>query len=215
VEPTPDDLVAATDLCAEALTGLTSSDWSTPAADTDWTCRETLEHLCSLAYAHQLATRAQRFHPVAIGVRPNAPIDDLVWTMRVLMLVLAEVARAAPPDTRAFHPAGMADPSAWVAMGMDEVLVHTRDITTALAVDFAPPPDLARAILDRLFPWWPRNVEPWPALLWANGRISLPGHPSPGANWSWHCAPLAEWDGTIPQWDPIANRRRDSIPNPS
>jgi pilus assembly protein CpaC len=50
-----------------------------------------------------------------------------------------------------------------------------------------------------------------PTVL-ANGRISLPGHPSPGANWSWHCAPLDEWDGTIPQWDPVANRQRASAP---
>jgi hypothetical protein len=209
VEPTPDDLVATTDLCAETLGRLMTCDWATPAADTAWTCRETLEHLCSLAYAHQLATRATRFDPIAIGVRPEASIEDLIRTMRVLMLVLAEVARAAPPDARAFHPAGMADPSGWVAMGIDELLIHTRDISVALDAAFAPPVDLARTILDRLFPWWPRNAEPWMALLWANGRVSLPEHPSDGANWLWHCAPLDEWDGTIPQWDPLANRKRD------
>jgi hypothetical protein len=208
VEPKPDDLVAVTDLCAEAMTALAVRDWTTPAADTDWTCRETLEHLCSLAFAHQLTTRASSFRPIAIVVRPDAPIEDLIWTMRVLMYVLADVARAAPSDARAFHPAGSADPSGWIAMGMDELLVHTGDIAAAFGTAFAPPDDVACAVLDRLFPWWPRESEPWRALRWANGREGLSGHTSPGASWLWHCSPLDEWDGTIPQWDPVANRPR-------
>jgi hypothetical protein len=208
VEPTPDDLVAATDRCVEALTGLTALDWTKQAAGTDWTCRETLEHVCSLAFVHQLATRAPDFHPIAIEVRPATAINELVWTVHVLMRVLAEVARAAPPDARAFHPAGMADASGWVAMGMDELLIHTGDITDSLGVPFAAPAGLARVVLDRLFPWWPRETEPWLALRWANGRGALPDHPNPGASWLWHCAPLDEWDGTIPEWDQVANRPR-------
>lgn len=208
-----DALVATTDLCSETLVGLASSDWSAPAAGTDWTCRETLVHLCSLGFSHQLTMRATRFRPIAIGVRPGALIDELVWTMSVLMMVLADVARAAPPETRAFHPAGMADPSGWVAMGIDELLVHTHDIGAGLGTDFASAAEVARAVLDRLFPWWPRSAEPWPALQWANGRIALPGHPSPGANWLWHCAPLEEWDGTIPWWDPVASRPGAPVPS--
>jgi Mycothiol maleylpyruvate isomerase N-terminal domain len=61
---------------------------------------------------------------------------------------------------------------------------------------------LARAIVERLFPWAPVGGDPWPALLWANGRIELPGHPRQ-ARWRWHCAPLEEWDGVNP-----ADRRR-------
>ncbi len=212
VDLSPGDLVAATEQCSAALGRLVSADWSARAADTDWTCRQTLEHLCSLAFAHQLATRARAFRPVVVGVVPDAPIDDLVWTMQVLMLVLADVARAAPADARAFHPAGMADAGGWVAMGIDELLVHTHDITAGLGAGFEAPRGLARAVLDRLFPWWPSDADPWTALLWANGRSSLPGLPNPGATWLWHCAPLDEWDGTIPRWDPVAGRPNSAVP---
>jgi hypothetical protein len=214
VRPRPDDLVDVTELCSAALGRVASADWSKSAADTDWTCRQTLEHLCSLAFAHQLATRARTFRPVAVAVVPEAPIDDLIWTNRVLMLVLAEVVRSAPGDARAFHPAGTADATGWAAMAIDELVIHTHDIVAGLGDRFRPPSDLARTVLDRLFPWWPQEADPWEALLWANGRSSLPGRPNPGASWLWHCAPLDEWDGTIPQWDrgangPRASRSRD------
>jgi hypothetical protein len=212
VGPIPDDLVAASELCSAVLGQLAARDWSVPAAATDWTCRTTLEHLCSLAYAHQLASRAREFRSVAVRVVSNAPIEDLIWTMHVQMLVLADVARAAPDDARAFHPAGMADASGWVAMGIDELLIHTNDIAAGLDTRFEGPSLLARAVLDRLFPWWPVDADPWAALCWANGRLSLPSHPNPGASWLWHCAPLDEWDGTIPQWDPVANRPGASVP---
>ena len=51
-------------------------------------------------------------------------------------------------------------------------------------------------------PWAPGGVAPWPALLWANGRVDLAGgRPRPGSDWVWHCAPVDEWDGTIPRWN--------------
>jgi len=189
-----------------ALARLTTEDWSVPAANVDWTCRETLEHICSLGYGPQLAARAQSFRPLALTVASGAPLDDLLWTMRVMSLILAEVARATPPEARAYHPAGMADASGFVAMGMDELLVHTHDIATGLGAAFDPDDALVRVVLDRLFPWWPRSDEPWPALLWANGRGSLGGAPAVGAAWLWHCAPLDEWDGTVPCWDPVEGR---------
>jgi hypothetical protein len=42
-----------------------------------------------------------------------------------------------------------------------------------------------------------RDWTTLPALLWANGRVALPGHPRQ-ARWRWHCAPLEEWDGVNP-----------------
>jgi hypothetical protein len=121
-------------------------------------------------------------------------------------LVLGEVARSAPSGARAHHTAGMSDPEGWAAMGVDEALLHTADIAEGFGDVFKPSDDLIQAVLDRLFPWWPREEPPWLALLWANGRCSLPGRPSPGGTWLWHCAPLDEWDGNVPVWDAEARR---------
>lgn len=62
------------------------------------------------------------------------------------------------------------------------------------------PENLAVRVLRRLFTWTPTDSSPWSTLLWANGRIDLPGQSRrPGPDWAWHCAPLDEWDGTIPR----------------
>lgn len=205
--PTPDDLVATADLCSRQLIAVSDRDWTASVDGVGWSCRQTLEHLASLAYGPVLATRMRSFRPLALIVRDDASIDELVWTTRTLAVVLAEVARAAPADARAFHPAGMADASGFVAMGMDELLVHTHDIVTTLGGELRPPDALVVAVLDRLFPWWPRREPPWDALLWANGRLALHEHDNPGASWLWHCAPLDEWDGRVPAWDPINSEK--------
>jgi hypothetical protein len=75
--------------------------------------------------------------------------------------------------------------------------VHTDDVARGLAVPFTPPAALARATLERLFPWAPADADPWAALLWANGRIDLPGQERQ-VDWRWPCAPLEEWDGLNP-----------------
>jgi hypothetical protein len=101
---------------------------------------------------------------------------------------------AAPPGIRGFHPAGAADPSGFAAMACDELLVHTNDAARGLGLRFTPDPELAGRVLARLFPWHDPGDDAWQTLLWANGRIDLPGHPNQ-ANWAWHCAPLADWNG--------------------
>ncbi|MEY2472137.1 MAG: hypothetical protein QOK28_1466 [Actinomycetota bacterium] len=204
----PDDLIAVADDCVDALTPLIDRDWDTPAAGLEWSCRQTLEHLGALSYAPILALRAPSLPKFGFSVFPDLPVDWLLPTARTNAAVVAEVARAAPLDARAWHPAGMADPSGFIAMMADELVVHTHDIATALGDDYRPDSAVTRALLDRLFPWWPQDAEPWDALLWAHGRTDLPGHPSPGADWLWHCAPVDEWDGTIPQWDPVSQSKR-------
>lgn len=199
----PDALIEVAALCEAKLQAHLDHDWSVKAGELDWSCRVTLEHVCSLGYPSVLATRSSSFRPVALAVNTDADIGELLWTMRAGAHVLAEIARAAPPTARAFHPAGMADASGFVAMEGDELLVHTHDIAAGLGTGFRPPDHLTLAVLDRLFPWWPKDAEPWPALLWANGRGSLRGHEDRGAEWLWHCAPLDEWDGTVPTWDPV------------
>jgi hypothetical protein len=83
-------------------------------------------------------------------------------------------------------------------MSCDEILVHTRDAGTGLGAEFTPDPALAGRVLARLFPWYQPVPDPWTALLHANGRIELPDRPRPPQHWQWHCAPLSEWDGTMP-----------------
>ena len=93
----------------------------------------------------------------------------------------------------------MADACGFLAMGCDETLVHCWDAIRGLGGEFAAPADLAARVLGRLFPWAPTDTPPWQTLLWANGRVDLFGRfPRLGPDWVWHCAPLDEWDGTVP-----------------
>jgi hypothetical protein len=110
-------------------------------------------------------------------------------------------------------------------MACEEILVHTHDAGTGLGASFSPDPQLAERLLPRLFPWLDPSAgpgsgrsagpgagpsggpgsgrsagpgpDPWATLLWANGRIDLPGRPH-RASWRWRCAPLAEWNGRPP-----------------
>ena len=204
----PDDLVVAAGLCRDALIARVDDDWDRPAANVEWTCRQTLEHVClmGVAYGLRLAARAtssRDYTPVVVSQGTTA---QLIETTHDASLVLADVARAAPPGARGHHTAGMADAEGWLAMAIDEALLHTADIAEGFGEVFRPPDELARAVLDRLFPWWPAQQPPWPSLLWANGRSALSGHVNPGGAWLWHCAPLDEWDGTVPIWDINAGR---------
>jgi hypothetical protein len=76
--------------------------------------------------------------------------------------------------------------------------VHTGDAARGLGLSFTPSAGLSRATLRRLFPWAPTDADPWQGLLWANGRVDLPGQERQ-TGWRWHCAPLAEWDGVNPR----------------
>jgi hypothetical protein len=96
---------------------------------------------------------------------------------------------AYPGDQRPF---GVADPDGFAAaMGVAEVLVHTRDVTLGLGTAWAPPDQLCRRALDRLFPDAPGDTEPWPTLLWATGRGDLPGHPAV-TSWHWYAGPPSD-----------------------
>ena len=193
----PDDLILAATAVAEAISPVIEGDWSGRAGGIDWTCRQTLDHVPNalLLYAAHLATRATRGLP--------APRDgDLMASPRRLLGVvvetahiLASVGQGVDSSERAFHPAGMADAEGFCAMGCDEILVHGKDIAVGMGVPFDPPVELVARVLARLFPWAPTDVDPWVALLWANGRTELPGHGRLDADWYWQAAPLSEWDG--------------------
>jgi len=200
----PDDLLLAAGVAVECLAAGAAGAWEVPAGSLPLSCRATLDHTIDtlLWYSVQLATGARQALPWPRRGDPAGRVPFLLTTLRSSAAVLAAVVRAVDPSTRAFHTVGMADPEGFTAMGCDEILVHTDDLARGLGVDFEPPSDLCAAVLERLFPWAPADGDPFAELLWANGRIALGDRPRLAADWSWHCAPLDEWDGTIPRHCP-------------
>ena len=194
------ELLRAAGGCRAFLGAAAELDWSRPVPGMDWTVAQTVAHLAEtlLWYATDLAAGPRELSVMDLRVRPDTPPADLAAAVGSFAAVLASVADAAPPGARGWHPFGLADASGFAAMACDELLVHTGDAARGLELPFAPSAELSRATLRRLFPWAPDGGDPWQTLLWANGRADLPGLDRQ-TGWRWHCAPLAEWDGTNPR----------------
>ncbi|GLZ42993.1 maleylpyruvate isomerase N-terminal domain-containing protein [Actinokineospora sp. NBRC 105648] len=175
------------------------ADWSAPVPGLELTVAGVVAHIsdCLLWYGTDLAAGPPELSTSDVRVRPDSPPADLVRTLGTAARVLAAVVGSSPPAARGWHPWGLADPTGFAGMACDEILVHTRDAAVGLGVEFTPDRAHARATLDRLFPWAPPGDDPWQTLLWANGRVELPGRERL-TDWRWHCAPLSEWDGTQP-----------------
>lgn len=194
---TADDLGSALLALTDALEPAAGRDWSTGAGTLEWDCWHTAEHIGDvlLSYAAQLVAL-----PATRYVRFLASADEDADAAEVLEFavagggILAATVHAAPASVRAYHPTGMADPGGFAAMGCVEALVHGHDIASGLGVALEPPRDVCARVLTRLFPDLPaalRGEDPWLVLLWAAGRIDLPGHPRRG-QWRWHGAPPGE-----------------------
>ena len=195
----PRDLTDAVAFVHETLEPHLDADWNAPAGSLRWSCRRTLDHIvdCHVFYAYHLACRAGARLP---SIRDGDASVDVRGTLASLLggaAILADVARAAPEEARGYHPAGMADAEGFLAMGCDEALVHGWDIAEGLDVDLEAPPELAERVLRRLFPWAPRDEDPWDTLLWANGRIPLEDHAQSDEGWWWWSSPLDEWNGEV------------------
>jgi hypothetical protein len=198
-ELTPEDLLTTASHCANALSAELARDWSALAFDMEWSCRRTIDHIIDVMfiYAIHLASRATRFTTPLRNGDPERSPAELLEALPVAAAVLAEVARAAPPEARGFHNAGLTDRTGFLAMGCEEILLHTDDILRAFEVELTPPAGLPEQIVARIFPWAPADVPAWAALRWSAGRIALPDRPRLEALWGWHPAPLSEWDGEI------------------
>lgn len=192
-----DDLILAADASVDALAPHMDADWAVPAGDLDWSCQRTLGHIVDalVFYTDHLATRAAERRPFKRDVGPEMPVEELLNFVRSQASVLARVCDASP-DVRAYHAAGLSDATGFVAMGCDEILVHTNDVCTGLGFAFSPNPDLTARVVARLFPWAPDHPDPWERLLWCNGRIALPDRERLTEDWWWWSRPLDEWDGT-------------------
>jgi hypothetical protein len=102
--------------------------------------------------------------------------------------LLAAMVEVTPSTVRSQHTYGASDPEGFAAMGVVETLVHMRDVAAGLELAWEPPEELCARALDRLFPDVPAEGDSWPALLWATGRIALPGRDR-RASWRWDGTP--------------------------
>jgi uncharacterized protein (TIGR03083 family) len=206
-EPLTTDLVTAADVVATRdvvlgfLRPLRGRDWQVPVPELEWNCEETLRHMINaqIWYAAHLASRSTRRLAVSRNVDPGLDVDGLLDNLEAHVSVLAAVIRDAPPDARSWHNSGMTDPGGYSAMACSELLIHTWDIGRGLGVAFDLPGDLSGRVVSRLFPMWlPIDAASVDALLWCNGRITLPDRPRLSPDWGWWSRPLEEWDGTDP-----------------
>ncbi|HLH26615.1 MAG TPA: maleylpyruvate isomerase N-terminal domain-containing protein [Chloroflexota bacterium] len=196
---TPDDVQTAAAVCRAALTPALGRDWETRAGTLEWSCRRTVDHIVDAqsAYAAHLARRARERLPRVRSGNPELAPAELLAAVEIAAAILADVVRAAPPDARGWHPAGLADGEGFVGMACTEILVHTADVAEGLEQPFTAPADLAARVVARLFPWAPADGDAWATLRWACGRAALGDRAQLAPDWYWQCAPLAEWDGTI------------------
>ncbi|MBN6054602.1 maleylpyruvate isomerase N-terminal domain-containing protein [Nonomuraea sp. RK-328] len=190
-----------------ALDALRSADplqWEARAGTLEWTCWETLEHL-----ADDLFTYAARFglaKPPMSALLPFRTSSDrsggpanvffvdraagpegLMTIVEACGGLLASVLRTAPPTTVAYHVFGPSNPEGFAAMAIVEVLVHTHDIAQGLRLEWSPPRELCERVLKRLFPHVAVDRDAWEVLLWATGRVALPGRPQL-TEWRWYGA---------------------------
>ncbi|MFD7668524.1 maleylpyruvate isomerase N-terminal domain-containing protein [Streptomyces sp. NPDC059788] len=190
----PGLLAAATDACLDALLTGADQDWARPADGLEWTCRETLDHLALglTGYAGLLIARpTDRYITLFASLDPQAPVPACLEGLRIAASLLGSTVRDTPDEVRAWHPWGHADAAGFAAMGVTELIVHTRDLTRALGVTWAPDDGLCAAVLSRLFPDAPAappGCGPFDVLLWCTGRAAPPGLPR-RTEW--------QWDGTV------------------
>lgn len=173
------------------LRGRIASDWGTRIPEMEWTVGEAVAHIAEglVWYATDLWAGAEELTTMTLSMRTDAAPADLVRSVEAFGAVTAAAIDAAAPDRIGWHPMGRPDRSGFAAMACDEILIHTSDATRGLGGDFEPGESLCRAVVTRLFPGAPEGHGAWETLLWANGRIALPGHPRQ-TGWVWHCAPL-------------------------
>ncbi|WP_344395459.1 maleylpyruvate isomerase N-terminal domain-containing protein [Actinomadura alba] len=182
---------AATGECLDALLTGTDQNWSSPAGDLEWTCRQTLDHLALglVGYAGLLIARpTDRYITLFASLDPQAPVHTCLEGIRIAASLLTSTVRDTTAEARAWHPWGHSDAAGFAAMGVTELAVHTYDITRALGLSWTPPEGLSAAVLTRLFPDAPSGHGPSDTLLWCTGRIRLPGLPR-REDW--------QWDGTV------------------
>jgi uncharacterized protein (TIGR03083 family) len=187
------DVIAAADCVQRALGGAVRRDWSAPVPHLSWTVAQTVAHAARAALwcAVDLAAGGPDSRAVRLEVDAAAGPEELLRTLGVAGRLTAYVLASVPPGTRGYDPDGPADASGFAAMCCDELLVHGWDAAQGLGVEIRPAERLAATVLGRLFPGASAEPDSWSVLLWANGRIGLPGRPKQ-QRWRWQVAPPAD-----------------------
>jgi len=192
---TADDLDSVISCVMSGLLPITDRDWSVRAGTLEWDCWHTAEHIGDslMSYAWQLAVQptTRYVRAIATAEKDASPAEVLEFAVTGGR-VLASMVRTSRAHVRAYHPAGMADPEGFAGLGCYEALLHGNDIARGFGLGLDPSRDLCRRVLARLFPHAPAGLpgsDPWATLLWAGGRVEVPGHPRP-ASYLPHPAPL-------------------------
>lgn len=183
---TPDLVSESTGEMERALDSSLGADWNRLAGDLDWSCRQTGEHVADVlfSYASQvLAQPMDDYLPIEVTVLNEATPAGLLRSIVMCGESLRLAVASASEDARAWHPYGISDPQGFAAMGIVEVLVHTHDIARGLDINWAPPDELCKPALLRLFPGAPQG-QPSEVLLWCTGRAPLGDRPRL-ETWRW------------------------------
>jgi uncharacterized protein (TIGR03083 family) len=193
------DVLSAAEQCRALLEPLLGEDWGAPVPGLDFTVASVLAHagVAPMWYSADMWSGRDDNAAFDVKVLVEAPNEKILTSIEVAARVLASGIDAAPDDLRGFHPFGSPDPSGFAAMACDELLVHAADAAAGLGRSFRGDERMASEVLARLYPWHTVDGDPWETLLWANGRVELPGRPFQ-TRWRWHCEPLSEWDGSAP-----------------
>ncbi|MFE3609414.1 maleylpyruvate isomerase N-terminal domain-containing protein [Streptomyces goshikiensis] len=163
-------------------------NWARKAGDLDWSGRETLSHIALgvVGYAGLLIARpTDRYITLFSSIDSHAPVPAALEGIRIAGTLLANTVDNTPSDVRAWHPYGHSDAAGFAAMGVLEMVVHSRDIARGLDIDWTPSDELSAPVVERLFPDAPAGHDPAATLLWCTGRAELPGLPRQ-SGWRWY-----------------------------
>ena len=184
------------------LARIPDDGWDTPAADLDWSCRETAAHILDDLGGYAMQLSGERGHGDSYTplVEPMQPRPDgppfLFWpeedggTQAICQCLdavgglLVAVVASAPPDRIAWHPYGNPDAVGLAAMGVAETTLHSHDILRTHGVDYRPDDAILGRTLDRIFPDAARTADAWHDLLAATGRTPE----TRGVDWTWDSA---------------------------
>jgi Mycothiol maleylpyruvate isomerase N-terminal domain len=189
------DILTCAEACVSVLAPTVAMDWTASVPGLDFSVASVIAHAAAtpLWYSVDLWGGPDDSAAFKVEVNPEAANAAILTSLMSAARVCAASVESAPDNLRGFHPFGSPDPSGYAAMACDELLIHGDDAARGLT----PPAGIAEQVLARLYPWHDVDGDPWETLQWANGRIELAGRPSQ-QRWRWHSAPLAEWDGTVP-----------------